>query len=218
MGLLVLCMLGGCGRNGGDSTSATPAANIAGGKDLPSKAGNAPLKNSDVDPLHPVVVLETSLGNITITLDHEKSPRTVDNFLGYVNELHYDQTIVHQVFRGQGVVGGGYDVNFGEKRTRAPIRNEAENGLKNVRGTIAMARLPDNVHSATCQFFFNVADTPSLDFREPTPDGYGYCVFGEVTEGIDVVDRIANTPVHDTPAFEQTPNEAVVIHSARQIR
>jgi cyclophilin family peptidyl-prolyl cis-trans isomerase len=222
MGLLALLILVGCGRIGGDkgdATPATPAANIPGGKDIASaKSGNTPLKKSETDPDHPVVVFETSMGKITVTLNHEKAPMTVDNFLKYVNELFYNQTVFHQVFQGHGVVAGGFDTNYVEKQPHPPVLNEAHNGLKNVRGTLAMARLPDDYNSATSQFFINVADNPSLDFQDRTPDGYGYCVFGEVTEGMDVVDEIARTEVHDTVALDHTPIKQVVILSARQIR
>lgn len=170
------------------------------------------------DPLHPMVVIETSLGNITVVLDAEKAPLTVDNFLFYVNAGHYEQTIVHQVYKGQGMVAGGYDTNYTLKPARTPIRNEAHNGLKNRRGTIAMVRLPDEIDSATSQFFINVADNTALDHRDRTPEGYGYCVFGEVVEGMDVVDRICNTPVHDTATMDQTPVEPIVIKSIRRIR
>ena len=117
------------------------------------------------DPLHPVVVIETSLGNITVRLDAEKAPLTVDNFLSYVGAGQYDQTIVHQVYKGQGFLAGGYGTNLVEKPGRTPVRNEAHNGLKNRRGTIAMVRLPDAIDSATCQFFINVADNPALDLQ-----------------------------------------------------
>jgi cyclophilin family peptidyl-prolyl cis-trans isomerase len=216
-------VLGGCGQsgsNGPNPAADTPAANIAGGKTSLSstKPGNAPLKNNEADPLHPAVLLETSLGDITVTLDREKAPRTVDNFLEYVNETYYQGTIIHQVVKGHHILAGGYDANYVEKQSHPPILNEAHNGLKNVRGTIAMARSPDDVNSATCQFFINVADNPSLDFRERTADGYGYCVFGQVTEGMEVVDRIAETQVHDSDAFERTPSKAVVISATRQIK
>jgi cyclophilin family peptidyl-prolyl cis-trans isomerase len=154
---------------------------------------------------------------VTLTLDAEKAPETVRNFLGYVNEGFYDQTIVHQVFRGNSVLAGGYDVNLVEKTPRAPIPNEAHNGLKNVRGTIAMTRFPDDVHSATCQFFLNVADNPSLDFRDQTLDGYGYCVFGRVTDGMDVVDQMAMSEVRELPDFDQMPAPTITIMSARQV-
>ena len=164
------------------------------------------------------MLIETSLGKIKVQLNVERAPLTVDNFLFYVNSGYYDRTIVHQVYKGQGIMAGGYGENLLEKPARTPIRNEASNGLKNRRGTIAMVRSPDGIDSATCQFFINVADNPALDYRDRTPAGYGYCVFGEVIEGMDVVDRINDAPVHDMPDFERTPVEPVIVASVRQIR
>ena len=166
----------------------------------------------------PLVLVETSVGKITLRLDAERAPLTVDNFLSYVDAGHYDRTIIHQVYKGQGIVAGGYGENLLEKPARTPIRNEAANGLKNRRGTIAMVRLPDGIDSATCQFFINVADNPALDYRDRTPAGYGYCVFGEVVDGMDVVDRINDVPIHDTPDFERTPVEPIMVASMRRIQ
>jgi cyclophilin family peptidyl-prolyl cis-trans isomerase len=210
--------LAGCSRTG-DSTQ-TPAAAIN-GKNAPPEKGGIQGDSSQKpasDPKHPVVVIETSLGNMTVRLDGEKTPLTVDNFLSYVSAGHYDQTIVHQVFKGQGFLGGGYGTNLVEKPGRTPIRNEAHNGAKNLRGTIAMARLPDAIDSATCQFFVNVADNPALDFKARTPEGYGYCVFGEVVEGMDVIDKIGEDKVSDTPEFERTPTPPIIVKSIRRVR
>ena len=153
------------------------------------------------------MLIETGLGNITVQLDAEKAPETVNNFLSYVKGGHYEQTIVHQVYPGQGFLAGGYDTKFVEKKARTPIRNEADNGLKNRRGTIAMVRCPDVIDSATCQFFINVADNPTLDHRDRhSPAGYGYCVFGTVADGLDVVDKIGSAKVHDTRSSSAPPS------------
>lgn len=181
--------------------------------------GEAACQKSTSDPNHPVVAIETSLGTITAVLDAEKSYQTTSNFLSYVEVGHYDQTIIHQVYKGQGFLAGGYGVNLTEKPSRTPIRNEADNGLKNTRGTISMIRQPDQIDSATCQFFVNVADNPTLDHRDRTAEGYGYCVFGTVMpEGMAVVDQIAAAKVHDTQEFERTPVQAIVVKSIRRIR
>jgi peptidyl-prolyl cis-trans isomerase B (cyclophilin B) len=212
---LVVCMvMAGCGRSGDQS----PTTAIGSGNSMSPTKGetNAPARLAD--PKHPVVTIETTLGNITVRLDAENAPFTVENFLTYVNAGRYDQTLVHQVYKGQLFVGGGYDTNFVEKPARTAIANEAHNGLKNRRGTIAMARLPDSIQSATCQFFINVADNPVLDFKDRSVDGYGYCVFGNVTGPMDVVDRIADAPVHDTPDFDRTPVTPLVIKSIRLSR
>lgn len=168
--------------------------------------------------MHPVVVIETSMGNITVELDRQKSVLTVDNFLSYVRDSFYNQTIIHQVYKGQGILGGGYSANMVAKVARTPIFNEAQNGVKNRRGTIAMVRQPDSIHSATSQFFINVADNPDLDYTKPTEEGYGYCVFGKVTDGMDVVDKINNAPLHDTKALDRTPVDPVVVKSVQRIR
>ncbi|MBN2476772.1 MAG: peptidylprolyl isomerase [Pirellulales bacterium] len=159
------------------------------------------------------------MGNITVELDAERAPLTVDNFLSYVAKGHYDGTIFHQVYRDQGIVGGVYSVDMTEKPQDPAIYNEAYNGLKNLRGTLAMARQPDMIHSATCHFFINVADNPELDHRDRnTPENYGYCVFGKVTEGMDVVLQIAAVEVEDTELLDRTPVQKLVIKSVRQIR
>jgi cyclophilin family peptidyl-prolyl cis-trans isomerase len=217
--LLLWVSLTGCNR-GASTADSSAAANIKSPteKAAADAAGTSPQNKEPSDPLHPVVVLETTLGKVTLTLNAEKAPLTVKNFLSYVNTSYYDQTIVHQVIRDHGIVAGGYGANMAEKPTHMAIRNEAENGLKNVRGTVAMARSPDAIDSATSQFFVNVADNTSLDFRDRTPDGYGYCVFGTVTEGMDVVDKMALAEVHTTRDLERTPVTPIVITSARQIR
>lgn len=216
LGLLMLTTFAAC-RPGTDS----PAANIKGPDDKNPLAadGSTPLTNAEADPLHPMVLLETTLGRITLKLDAEKAPITVRNFLGYVNDGHYNQTIIHQVYKNQGVLTGGYGADFAEKKaTRMAVRNEANNGLKNRRQTVAMVRFPDDADSATCQFFFNVQDNPALDYRDPSPEGFGYCVFGEVVEGMDAVDKMAATQVHDTQDFDRTPVQPIVIQLAKQIR
>jgi cyclophilin family peptidyl-prolyl cis-trans isomerase len=165
--------------------------------------------------LHPTVQVRTSAGDFTLELDAVNSPLTVDNFLAYVNAGQYNGTIFHQVYDGFIALGGGYDAKFKERPTQPPIRNEAHNGLKNTRGTIAMARQSDSIDSAACQFFINLDDNASLDFTGPQADQYGYCVFGKVTAGMDVIDQIGKTPVHSTPQFENVPVKPVVIESVR---
>ncbi|HMW78488.1 MAG TPA: peptidylprolyl isomerase, partial [Rhodocyclaceae bacterium] len=136
-----------------------------------------------------MVKFTTSLGAFTLTLNADKAPKTVENFLAYVKAGHYDKTVFHRVIKNFMIQGGGFEPGMKQKETQAPIDNEAANGLKNKRGTVAMARTNDP-HSATAQFFINVVDNDFLDFKAPTGQGWGYCVFGEVTEGMDVVDAI----------------------------
>ncbi len=218
--LIPLLALAGC-QKGGDSTQPTAAVNGPGGEKTESLTAieTAQLK-TEQDRQHPVFEFETSLGNFTVRLDSEKAPLTVENFGNYVARGHYDSTIFHQVLKDhvQIVLAGGYTADLKEKAGLTPIRNEAHNGLKNRRGTIAMARRANDEDSATCQFFINIADNAPLDFKARTPAGYGYCVFGEVTEGMEVVDRIANTPVHNLGKLVSLPVETVVIRSVRQVK
>ena len=157
-----------------------------------------------------LILLVTSFGNITVELDGAKAPQSVDNFVKYVNEGHYNGTIFHRVIDGFMIQGGGFTPTMQQKPTRAPIRNEADNGLKNERGTIAMARTNDP-HSATAQFFINTVDNRFLDHTGKTPGGWGYTVFGRVVKGMDVVDKIAKVPT----GMQDMPNEIVLIKEAR---
>lgn len=141
------------------------------------------------DKKSPVVVIETSMGNIEVELNAEKAPVTVKNFLQYANDKFYDGTIFHRVIDGFMIQGGGFTPDLKEKETKSTIKNEADNGLKNTAGTIAMARLPDP-HSASAQFYINVNDNSNLDHRDKSMAGFGYCVFGKVTAGMDVVNKI----------------------------
>jgi cyclophilin family peptidyl-prolyl cis-trans isomerase len=163
-------------------------------------------------PNGPVVVLETSMGRIKIGLHKDKAPITVDNFIKYVRSGHYDGTIFHRVIPNFMAQGGGFEPDMSERPTRPAIRNEAKNGLRNLRGTVAMARLsaPD---TATAQFFFNVKDNPFLDFGVK---GAGYAVFGEIIEGMDVLAKIILVPTTTKGVYENVPAVAVVIKRARE--
>jgi peptidyl-prolyl cis-trans isomerase B (cyclophilin B) len=188
--------------------------------ELESPRGELPAgpKKADYDAERPTVVAATSLGDITIELDPKAAPITVDNFLAYVNRGHYDGTVFHQVVSDYMALGGGYDTGFKERKTEFPIRNEAHNGLKNLRGSIAMARSGDAIDSATNQFFLNLADNGNLDHRDRTPENYGYCVFGKVVVGEDVLEKINQAKVVDQPDFPQMPATPIVIKTIRQIR
>jgi peptidyl-prolyl cis-trans isomerase B (cyclophilin B) len=162
------------------------------------------------------VKLQTSLCDIVLELDAAKAPGSVENFLQYVNDGFYDNTVFHRVINGFMVQGGGFGPGMKQKTTRAPIRNEAENGLKNDPYTVAMARTP-NPHSATAQFFINIADNNFLNFRAATTDGYGYCVFGRVVEGREVVDKIKAVATGSSAMHQDVPKEDVVITKAELI-
>jgi cyclophilin family peptidyl-prolyl cis-trans isomerase len=189
----------------------TPAAN--------TPATHAPAANAPAAEPAPApsgkgvqVVIETSKGTIEAELNREKAPITVDNFVKYAKKGHYNGTIFHRVIPGFMIQGGGFTPDMNEKPTDAPIKNEAENGLKNDRGTLAMARTGDP-NSATSQFFINVVDNEGLN--RPNPDGHGYAVFGKVTKGMDVVDAIVAVPTGTRGGHENVPNEPVTIKSVK---
>jgi cyclophilin family peptidyl-prolyl cis-trans isomerase len=167
-----------------------------------------------INPNNPVVVLETSMGDITIELRQDRAPVSVANFLNYAKTGHYDGTIFHRVLRGFMIQGGGFTPGLVAKPTGPPIRNEATNGLRNLRGTVAMARAAA-VRSATAEFFINVEDNSQLNHRSLTPDEYGYAVFGRVIAGMDVVDKIAGVQVQRREGHEAVPVTPVVIKRVR---
>ena len=176
-----------------------------------SSAGN-PAQAEETD--RPRVAFETSQGSFVLELDRASAPETVENFLTYVGDGFYDGTIFHRVIAGFMIQGGGFTPEFEQLRTRAPVRNEADRGGKNDRGTIAMARTSDP-HSATAQFFINVADNDFLNHRARTAQGWGYAAFGRVVEGMDTVDRIAAAATGSRGMFQDVPRDTVVIQTAR---
>jgi peptidyl-prolyl cis-trans isomerase A (cyclophilin A) len=226
LALAMILAVGGCGnKNEGAEQASTESANDAGVRQSPSTApadAENARKAKTGNRSRPLVVIETSLGNIKVRLDAENAMLTVDNFLQYVDNYEYAGTIFHQVNKDYAVLGGAFAKDMSLKPSRIPIRNEARNGLKNRRGTIAMARREDDIDSATRQFFFNLADNADLDYKDDTAKGYGYTVFGEVVEGMDVLEKIGNVAVHDVPApdgspFQAVPVEPVVINSIRRV-
>ena len=172
-----------------------------------SRDDNSPNKGAGMI----TVIMETSKGNITLELDSENAPETVANFVKYAKSGHYDGTIFHRVIPGFMIQGGGMDVDMRQKSTSAPIKNEADNGLKNLNGTIAMARTSDP-NSATAQFFINVKDNGFLDHTSPTPQGWGYAVFGKVTDGMDTVTSIEHVDTSSSHGHQDVPTTPVVIN------
>jgi len=154
--------------------------------------------------------MKTSFGTFEIELDHEKAPKSAANFEQYVKDGFYDGTVFHRVINGFMIQGGGFEPGMSQKETRANIENEANNGLKNDIGTIAMARTPDP-HSASSQFFINIANNDFLNFTSPTQNGWGYCVFGKVVNGMDVVDQIKNQPTTSKAGHQDVPTDDIVI-------
>lgn len=165
---------------------------------------------------NPKVKMSTSLGDMVIELNAEKAPNTVANFLNYVDAGFYTDTLYHRVISNFMIQGGGFGLQQNKKDTQPPIKNEANNGLKNKRGTIAMARTGDP-HSATAQFFINVQDNSNLDFRSEDQRGWGYAVFGKVVEGLDTMDKIRYTRTVRSGRFQNLPAQAVVINSVTRI-
>ena len=159
---------------------------------------------------NPMVLIETSSGDILVELFADKAPATVANFLQYVDDEFYAKTIFHRVIKDFMIQGGGLTMRMEEKATRPPVQNEAGNGLQNTRGALAMARTADP-HSATAQFFINIVDNSELDHTSADADGYGYCVFGQVADGLDVVDKIAKSKVKAQGVHEAVPVDSVVI-------
>ena len=215
---VLFCLLNllnaGCGSTAGDAVPPTASIDADGtaATDDGGDSGRPQATN------RPVVVITTSLGAITVELDRAEAPLSVDNFLSYVSKNAYDDTIFHQVDRGFMALAGGYHGDLSPVPADFPIRNEAQNALKNVRGTIAMARPGDLVDSATSQFFFNLADNASLDYQPGGLEKYGYCVFGKVTAGLDVLDRIGAVSVADAVNLPNMPREPVIIESVRRVR
>ena len=160
--------------------------------------------------------IETSMGTITVELDDAKAPITVKNFIDYAQAGHYDGTIFHRVIDGFMIQGGGFTKDMNQKETRAPIKNAAANGLKNARGTLAMARTMI-VDSATSQFFINLVDNDFLDYRGPDPRMFGYAVFGKVTDGMEVVDRIAKVKTGFAGPHQNVPEEPVIIRKVHLV-
>lgn len=158
-----------------------------------------------------MITFETNYGNIVIELDVAHAPKTAENFLNYAKTNFYDGTIFHRVMDGFMIQGGGFDVDMNQKKTDKPIANEAKNGLKNKRGSIAMARTSDP-HSASSQFFINVVDNDFLNFTSETPNGFGYCVFGKVVEGMDVVDKIKKVATTSHLGHQNVPVDPVIIN------
>jgi cyclophilin family peptidyl-prolyl cis-trans isomerase len=203
----------GCGSGENDPVTASIS-----GEETSAPSGSGPsARRSRFDNVHPQLVIHTSAGDITAELDGEKAPLTVANFLAYAERRHYDHSIFHHVEPGFLILGGGYDARLEPLPEDAPIRNEAHNGLKNVRGTIAMGREAD-IDSSTCRFFINLGDNADLDHRGRDVEDYGYCVFGKVTAGIEIADKIGESPTKAARDFKKLPNPLVEILSIERLR
>jgi cyclophilin family peptidyl-prolyl cis-trans isomerase len=211
---LAAALAGGMSASAQDGTEQPPvpgaaAETIAAAPEAAPDAEQA--KETDM------VIIKTTLGDIKVKLAADKAPLSVANFLAYADAGHYNGTIFHRVIDGFMIQGGGFDAQMNQKPTKAAIKNEAANGLQNKRGTLAMARTAI-VDSATSQFFINVKDNGFLDFRAPNPQGFGYCVFGEVVEGLDVVDQIKGVKTGVKAGMSDVPLETVEIVSVTRVK
>lgn len=220
VGVICLSSVFGCGRASEESTGgvSTPAGTVGAAKQ--ASAGNGVVQASAVMPAvqgDPIVVLHTTLGDLYVQLHERQAPRTVANFLDYARVGHYDGTLFHQVESGFVALGGAYGKDLKPKPVRYPVTNEAMNGLKNVRGTLAMVRDPSDPNSATSMFFINLADNPKLDHLGSTPEQYGYCVFGRVVDGLDVLDKLSAAKTSPVEGFTNMPTERVVLNSVRLV-
>jgi cyclophilin family peptidyl-prolyl cis-trans isomerase len=203
--LFVIILIAGCSKKNTDSKLSGDVKNeISGGG------------NKMADAKNPQVIIKTSVGDIKLELYQDKAPVTVENFLKYVDSNFYDGTIFHRVISNFMVQGGGFLPGMSQKKTMQPIKNEANNGLLNDRGTIAMART-QIVDSATAQFFINVVDNRALNHRDESMRGFGYCVFGRVIEGMDTVDKIKDVPTKFAGPYQDVPSQDVVIIYAKKV-
>jgi cyclophilin family peptidyl-prolyl cis-trans isomerase len=210
--VLAALIVGGCASS---DKPAPPAKQGDSDKDsTPARTKEQPVAQSPSVKADPQVIIETSMGTMKAELWPDRSPKTVANFLEYVEAGYYDGLVFHRVIPGFMIQGGGFSPDMRQKPARGPIVNEARSDVKNARGTLAMARTND-VNSATAQFFINVVDNAFLDHRDNTPRGFGYCVFGKVTEGMDVADKIVATPTTTVAGYPDVPAEPIVIKSIR---
>jgi peptidyl-prolyl cis-trans isomerase A (cyclophilin A) len=218
---LITSWTAGCNHSpssSGELVAADDADTSPGDETSSASQGKRPASAPSNGAYYPTVLLKTSMGDLTLKLDPQAAPRTVNNFLHYVENGFYNQTIFHQVDKGYVVLGGAYGPDLVERSSRYPIPNEATNGRKNVRGTVAMARQVDDIDSSTCQFFINLNDNPHLDHLGDEPEQYGFCVFGEVVEGVEVLEKISAVEVQDKDDFKKIPVETVLIESAYRLR
>ena len=219
--LAIACWLTGCGSKA-NTTSSDAGAAATGSPETAAAGTVASTTKAKAPPqaVDPIVVLHTSAGDIKLKLFAEKSPQTVDNFLNtYVRRGFYEETIFHHIEPGMMLIGGGFTADLAAKPTRSAIYNESRNGLSNRKGMVAMIHDPEAPHTATSQFFINLVDNPSFDFQAgEEEDSFGYCVFGVVIEGMNVIEQIAQTPTSVQGEFPAVPTQTVMIQKVEQLR
>lgn len=220
LALLAAGSIVGCGKNETPATENPAPPPSAPNNIAPSAVAveptAAPIRRGSTLPKDIQIRLKTNAGDIIVRLYPDKAPRTVENFLDYARDGFYDGTVVHHAEPGL-VILGGCDQNMELKATRFPILNEANNGLANRRGTLAMARLPESAHSATTQFFINLTDNAAFNYRNDTDEGAGYCVFGEVISGLEIAEQIGRLPTGPKGDFSNVPQQAIVIEAVEDI-
>jgi len=219
--LAIACWLTGCGSGAKTPTTEPEAQADASSESGAGAVASKPVKTkAPPKAVDPIVVLHTSEGIIKIQLFAEKSPQTVDNFLNtYARRGFYEETIFHHIEPGMMLIAGGFTADLQPKPTRSAIYNESRNGLANRKGTVAMIHDPEAAHTATSQFFINLVDNPAFDFRAGAEeDAFGYCVFGQVIEGMNVVEKIAQTPTAAQGDFPAVPTQTVMIQKVEQVR
>ena len=213
-----LTILVGCGQ----SDSGNPPSAVINTDqtiyDAPGKTSAGSMTVKKLDSKYPEIVLETTLGPITLRLDSEKAPLTVGNFLNYVERGHYNGTIVHEIHKNYIALLGGYTENLRERTGDFPIRNEAANGLENKRYSVAMARLPDSIDSATTHFFINLADNVNLNHAGKAADKFGFCVFGEVIAGREIVDQLNSINTKAEQDFPALPTATIAVRNVKRIK
>jgi peptidyl-prolyl cis-trans isomerase A (cyclophilin A) len=214
-----LSTLAGCGQSdAGNAPAAASNNNDSNVTVAPGKSVAASQPTKAMDSKFPEVVLETTLGPITLKLNAEKAPLTVGNFLNYVDRGHYNGTIVHEVHKNFIALLGGFTDNLKERHGDFPIRNEAANGLENKRYTVAMARLPNSIDSATTHFFINLNDNKNLDHSGKDPEKFGFCVFGEVIAGREIVDQLNTIATSSKQEFPSLPTATIAVQNAKRIK
>ncbi len=213
-----LATLVGCGQSDSGSTPDAATNTVETSVYSPGKTSPSGVAAKKFDSKYPEVVLETTLGPITLRLDAEKAPLTVGNFLNYVNRGHYNGTIVHEVHKNFIALLGGYTENLTERTGDFPIRNEAANGLENKRYSVAMARLPHSIDSATTHFFINLADNANLNHSGKAADKFGFCVFGEVIAGREIVDQLNSVNTTAKQDFPALPATTIAVQNVKRIK
>lgn len=219
--IAVALTVAGCGKSAENDAATAPASSAPTAAVASADKSNNTTVAASTQPVEegdPIVVMHTSLGSIYVRLYQRQAPRTVANFLDYARTNHYSGTVFHQVEPGYVAICGAFDEQLKAKPVRYPVVNEAQNGLKNIRGSLAMARDPGDANSATSMFFINLADNPKLDHQGASPEQYGFCVFGQVIDGLDVLDQLSAAKTGKVDGFTSMPTPRIVLNTIKGMR